>query len=127
MKEMTTMKMMKKNKLLDTFEADYAKKKIQAKIEAAKKKLAELAVTIAPSALIMDPFLTMVVKAAKYGHNQIWMANELGYSPNAVYIRLKQRFWTHHNFDAANTTKFYDQFVKVQDKIAKLEEKLNDN
>lgn len=115
---------MKKNKLLDTFEADYAKKKIQAKIEAAKKKLAELAVTIAPSALIMDPFLTMVVKAAKYGHNRVWVANELGYSLNAIHIRLKYRFWADYNFDADIITKFYDQFVKIQDKIEKLEEKI---
>jgi hypothetical protein len=114
---------MKKNKLLDTFEADYAKKKIQAKIDTAKKKLAELAVTIAPSTLIMDPFLTTVVKAAKSGQNRVWVANELGYSLNAVNIRLKQRFWL-HNFNATIATKFYDQFVKVQDKIAKLEEKI---
>jgi hypothetical protein len=115
---------MKKNKLLDTFEADYAKKKIQAKIDTAKKKLAELAVTIAPSTLIMDPFLTTVVKAAKSGQNRVWVANELGYSLNAVNIRLKQRFWADYNFNATIATKFYDQFVKVEVKIAKLEEKI---
>ena len=92
---MTTMK--KKNKLLDTFEADYAKKKIQAKIEAAKKKLAELAVIIIDGADIMDPP----------------DEEDLGFEVEEL--------------DAVITKRFYDQFIKVQAKIKKLEEKLNDN
>lgn len=95
MNEMTTMK--KKNKLLDTFEADYAKKKIQAKIEAAKKKLAELAVIIIDGADIMDPP----------------DEEDLGFEVEEL--------------DAVITKRFYDQFIKVQAKIKKLEEKLNDN
>jgi predicted transcriptional regulator len=34
-------------------------------------------------------FLTVVVKAAAEGHNQTWVANELGCSPAAVSLRLK--------------------------------------
>jgi transposase len=34
-------------------------------------------------------FLTIVVKAAADGHNQTWVAAELGCSPAAVSLRLK--------------------------------------
>ena len=34
-------------------------------------------------------FLTVIVKAAAAGHNQTWVANELGCSPAAVSLRLK--------------------------------------
>jgi len=34
-------------------------------------------------------FLTAVVEAAKDGHNQTWVANELGCSPAAVSLRIK--------------------------------------
>ncbi len=87
---MTTMK--KKNKLLSSFESDYAKKKIQAKIETAKKKLAELAVIIVDGANVMEP-----------NDDLDWEVEEL---------------------DAVITKRFYDQFIKVQAKIEKLEKEL---
>lgn len=41
-----------------------------------------------PSVSLRD-FLTAVVEAAKDGHNQTWVANELGCSPAAVSLRIK--------------------------------------
>jgi hypothetical protein len=41
-----------------------------------------------PSVSLRD-FLTCIVEAAKDGHNQTWVANELGCSPAAVSLRIK--------------------------------------
>lgn len=41
-----------------------------------------------PSVSLRD-FLTCIVKAAKEGYNQTWVAGELGCSPAAVSLRIK--------------------------------------
>jgi predicted transcriptional regulator len=41
-----------------------------------------------PSVSLRD-FLTCIVKAAKEGYNQTWVASELGCSPAAVSLRIK--------------------------------------
>ena len=41
------------------------------------------------NAISLKDFLTKVVEASKSGHNQSWVATELGCTPAAVSLRLK--------------------------------------
>lgn len=45
--------------------------------------------TMARSSIDLRVFLATIVKAAKDGHNQSWVARELGVTPAAVSLRIK--------------------------------------